>query len=175
MAVRTAGRPQALASAVQRAVHQLDPDQAVSDLRTMDEVVDRAVAGERFNTVLLAIFAAIAFALCAVGIYGVISYDVGQRTNEIGIRMAMGAGKWDVLRLVVGEVAGLTALGLGLGLAAAFALTRLMAGMLYGVRATDAYTFAGMALLLGVVALAASYVPSRRAMAVDPLIALRHE
>jgi putative ABC transport system permease protein len=100
---------------------------------------------------------------------------VGLRSNEIGIRMAMGAGKWDVLRLIVGEVAGLAALGIGLGLAAAFALTRLMAGMLYGVRPTDAYTFAGMALLLGVVALAASYVPSRRALAVDPLIALRHE
>ena len=175
MAVRTAGRPRALASTVERAVHRLDPDQAVSDLRTMDEVVGRAIAGARFNTVLLAIFAAIAFALCAVGIYGVISYDVGLRTNEIGIRMAMGAGKWDVLRLIVGEVAGLAALGIGLGLAAAFALTRLMAGMLYGVRPTDAYTFAGMALLLGVVALAASYVPSRRALAVDPLIALRHE
>jgi putative ABC transport system permease protein len=175
VAVRTMGPPLALASAAERAVHQLDPDQAVSDLRTMDDVVDQAIAGQRFDTVLLGIFAAIAFALCALGIYGVISYDVGQRTNEIGIRLALGAGKAEILRLVVGEAAGLASVGIAVGLAAAFALTRLMAGMLYGVRTTDAYTFAGMALLLGVVALAAGYVPARRAMAVDPLTALRHE
>ena len=175
VAVRTVGPPLTLASAVERAVHRIDPDQAVSDLRTMDDVVDRAIAGQRFDTVLLGIFAAIAFALCAVGIYGVISYDVGQRTNEIGIRLALGAGKIEILRLVVGEAAALASGGIALGLAAAFALTRLMAGMLYGVRTTDAYTFAGMALLLGLVALAAGYIPARRAMAVDPLIALRHE
>ena len=175
VALRTAGPPMALAAPVERAVHQLDPDQAVADLRTMDDVVDQSIAGQRFDTVLLGIFATIAFALCAVGIYGVISYDVGQRTNEIGIRLALGAGRSGILRLVVGEAAGLAALGIGLGLAAAFALTRLMAGMLYGVRTNDAYTFAGMALLLGMVALAAGYVPARRAMAVDPLTALRHE
>ncbi len=175
VAVRTVGPPLTLASAVERAVHRIDPDQAVSDLRTMDDVVDRAIAGQRFDTVLLGIFAAIAFALCAVGIYGVISYDVGQRTNEIGIRLALGAGKIEILRLVVGEAAALASGGIALGLAAAFALTRLMAGMLYGVRTTDAYTFAGMALLLGLVALAAGYIPARRAMAVDPLMALRHE
>ena len=104
-----------------------------------------------------------------------VSYDVSQRTNEIGIRVAMGAGSGDVLKLVLGEGARLAALGIAIGLAASLALTRLMTGMLYGVAPTDAYTFAGMAVLLGLVALAASYLPSRRALAVDPLTALRHE
>jgi putative ABC transport system permease protein len=175
MVVRTAQPPLSLASAVEREVRQLDPNQPVAEMRSMEQVVDRAVAGARFNTVLLAVFAEIAFLLAAVGIYGVISCDVSERTHEIGIRVALGAQPGDVLKLVVGHGARLAAYGIAAGLAAAFALTRLMASMLYGVKATDAYTFAAIPVLLGAVALAASYLPSRRALALDPVTALRHE
>src|SRR5271157_351859 len=179
MVVRTAGPkgapPLSLASAVEREVHQLDPDQPVADIRSMEDVVDRAIAGARFNTALLAIFAGIAFLLAAVGIYGVISCDVSERTHEIGIRVALGAQPGDVLKLVLGQGALLAGYGTAAGMVAAFALTRLMASMLYGVRATDAYTFAAIPVLLGVVALAASYLPSRRALALDPVMALREE
>jgi putative ABC transport system permease protein len=125
--------------------------------------------------VLLGIFAGIAFVLAAVGIYGVISYDVTERLHELGIRMALGAQAGDVQRLVMGQAARLTAGGIALGLAGAFVLTRFMANMLYGVKPTDADTFVLMAALLGAVALAASYLPSRRATGVDPAVALRHE
>ena len=175
LVVRTAGPPLSVASAVEREVHRLDPDQPVADVRPMESVIDRAVAGARFNTVLLGIFAVAAFVLAAVGIYGVIGYDVSQRTHEIGIRMALGAQSKDVLKLILGQGARLAAYGIAAGLAAAFGLTRLMATMLYGVKATDAYTFGFISLLLGAVALFASYLPSRRATALDPLTALRHE
>jgi putative ABC transport system permease protein len=175
MVVRTAQPPLSLASAVEREVHQLDPDQPVADARSMEDVVDEAIAGARFNTVLLGVFALIAFVLAAVGIYGVISCDVSERTHEIGIRVALGAQPGDVLKLVLGQGARLAGYGIAAGLAAAFALTRLMAAMLYGVKATDAYTFAAIPVLLGAVALAASYLPSRRALALDPVTALRHE
>ena len=173
--VRTAGPPLALAPVLQREVHSLDPDQPVADVRSMEDVVDRAIAEPRFNAMVLSVFALIAFVLAAVGIYGVISYDVSSRTHEIGIRMALGAQRSDLLRMTVGQGARLAAYGIMAGLAAAFALTRLMASMLYEVKATDADTFAAIALLLGGVALAASYLPSRRAMALDPVNALRHE
>jgi putative ABC transport system permease protein len=179
MVVRTAGPkgapPLSLASAVEREVHQLDPDQPVADARSMEEVVDRTIAGARFNTLLLGVFAQIAFLLAAVGIYGVISCDVSERTHEIGIRVALGAQPGDVLKLVLGQGARLAGYGIAAGLAAAFALTRLMATMLYGVKATDAYTFAAIPVLLGAVALAASYLPTRRALRLDPVTALRHE
>jgi putative ABC transport system permease protein len=173
--VRTSRPPLSLASAVEREVHRLDPEQAVANLRTMDTVVDEAFAGARFNTVLLGVFAAIAFTLAAVGIYGVISYDVTRRTHELGIRLALGAQPGDVLRLVVGHGARLAAIGIGAGLAAAYGLTRLMSTMLFGVNPTDFFTFAAIPILLGAVALLASYLPSRRAMALDPVTALRHE
>ena len=175
LAVRTAGDPMASASAVARTVHQMDAEQPVADVRSMDRVVEDAVAGARFNTVALAVFAAIAFVMAAIGIYGVISYDVTARTNEIGVRMALGAGRTDVIKLVLGHGARLSAYGIAIGLAAAFALTRLMASMLFGVSPWDFYTFAAISALLGAVALAASYLPSRRATALDPLTALRHE
>jgi predicted permease len=175
MVVRAARPPLSLASAVRREVHQLDPDQPVADMRSMEQVVDRAVAGARFNTALLAIFAEIAFLLAAVGIYGVISRDVSERTHEIGIRVALGAQAGDVRKLVLGQGARLAGYGIAAGMVAAFALTRLMASMLYGVKATDAYTFTAVPVLLGAVALAASYLPSRRALALDPVTALRHE
>jgi putative ABC transport system permease protein len=175
MVVRTARPPLSLASAVEREVHQLDPNQPVAEMRSMEDVVELAIAGARFNTVLLGVFAEIAFLLAAVGIYGVISCDVSERTHEIGIRVALGAQPGDVLKLVLGHGARLAGYGIAAGLAAAFALTRLMASMLYGVKATDAYTFAAIPVLLGAVALAASYLPSRRALALDPVTALRHE
>jgi putative ABC transport system permease protein len=175
MVVRTSQPPLSLASAVAREVHQLDPDQPVADARSMEDVVDQAIAGAQFNTVLLGVFALIAFLLAAVGIYGVVSCDVSERTHEIGIRVALGAQPGDVLKLVLGQGARLAGYGIAAGMVAAFALTRLMASLLYGVKTTDAYTFAAIPILLGVVALAASYLPTRRALALDPVTALRHE
>ncbi len=175
MVLKTAGSALSLAPTVEREIHQLDPDQPVADVLSMERPVDQPVAGSRHNAVLLGGFAGLAFILAAVGIYGVVSYDVSVRTHEIGLRMALGAQSRDVLRLVIGEGARLAAFGIAAGLSAAVALTRLMASMLYGVKATDAYTFAAISVLLGVVALVACYLPSRRAMALDPLVALRHE
>jgi putative ABC transport system permease protein len=175
MVLRASVPPLSLAPAVARAVHQFDPGQPVADIRTMEDVAGQALAAPRFNTVVLGAFAVIAFALAAVGIYGVMAYDVAQRTQEIGVRMALGAQTHDVLKLILGQGARLAAYGIGAGLAAAYGLTRWMAAMLYGVKATDALTFAFIALLLAAVALIASYLPSRRAMALHPVTALRHE
>jgi putative ABC transport system permease protein len=175
LTVRTMGTPMALASSLLREIHQLDPDQPVAEVRPMEEVVDQAVAAARFNTQLLGVFACVAFLLAAVGIYGVISYDVTERTNEIGIRMALGAQPADVLKLVMGQGARLAVYGIAAGLLGAAALTRLMGAMLFGVSPTDARTFALISILLAIVALGASYLPSRRAMALDPVTALRHE
>ncbi len=172
---RTANPPLSEASAAERAVHDLDPQQPVADVQTMNTVVDQALAGARFNTIALNVFAGIAFLLAAVGIYGVISYDATARTNELGIRMALGAERRDVLKLVVWRGARLAALGIVVGLAAAYCLTWLMRSMLFGVNPRDFETFAAIAALLGVVALAATYIPSRRAAALDPAKALRHE
>jgi putative ABC transport system permease protein len=174
MVVRTAVPPDALASAIERAAHQYDPGQPVADMRPMDAVVDRAVSTARFHTLVLAVFAQIAFLLAATGIYGVVSYDVSRRTSEIGIRISLGAQPRDVLRLILGQCARLALLGIVLGLAAAFALTRLMESMLFGVKSADALTFAAVSLLFGAVALVAGYLPSRRAMALQPAAALRH-
>jgi len=175
LVARTSGSPMALAQAVERAVHQIDPQQAVADVRPMDIVIDQSLAEARFQTVVLGVFALVAFVLSAVGIYGLISYDVTERTRELGIRMALGAEPPHILRLVLGEGARLAAAGIAAGLAASWGLTRLMARMLFGVHPADAYTFAAIALLLWVVALVASYLPSRRAMALNAVNALRHE
>jgi predicted permease len=175
LAVRTVGAPLGLASAVTREVRQLDPDQPVADVRTMEDVVNLAVAGARFQTALLGSFAGAAFLLAAVGIYGVISYDVSRRTNEIGIRMALGAQPADVQWLILGQGARLAVYGIVAGLLGASVLTRWMGTMLFGVGPTDVWTYAAVSILLAVVALGASYVPSRRAMVPDPVIALRHE
>jgi len=173
--LRTVRPPLSLALGVEREIHQLDPDQPVTEVRTLDDVAGGALEEARFHTLLLAGFAEVAFLLCAVGIYGVISYDTSRRTREIGIRMALGAQPGDVARLIVGQGAWLAGCGISLGLAAAFALTRYMASMLYEVEPSDFPTFAVMAAMLGAVALLASYLPSRRAMALDPVAALRHE
>ena len=175
LAVRTTGPPLGLASAVIREVHQLDPDQPVADVRTLEDVVNLAMSGARFNTVLLVTFAGVAFLLAAVGIYGVISYDVSQRTHEIGIRMALGAQPADVRRLILGQGARLAVYGIGAGLLGALVVTRWMGTMLFGVKPTDVWTFIAISILLAVVALAASYLPSRRAMSLEPVGALRHE
>jgi putative ABC transport system permease protein len=173
--VRTAGPPLSLASAVTREVHSLDPDQPVADIRTMEEVVNLSMAGARFNTTLLASFAGVAFLLAAVGIYGVVSYDVSQRTNEIGIRMALGAQPSDVRRMILGQGGRLAVYGIAAGLFGAAVLTRWMGTMLFGINPTDVWTYTTVSILLALVALGASYVPSRRAMVPDPVIALRHE
>jgi putative ABC transport system permease protein len=141
----------------------------------MREIVSSSIAGRRFSMLLLGIFAALALVLAGVGIYGVISYAVAQRTHEIGIRMALGARPGDVLRVVVAQSMMPVLAGVGIGLAAALALTRLMANMLYGVKASDPGTFCAVALILSAVALAASIIPARRATRIDPTIALRHE
>jgi predicted permease len=175
LAVRTAGDPAALASAVVARVHSLDPDVAVANIVTMPQVVNSSLARPRFNTSLLSLFAGFALFLSAIGIYGVLAYAVSQQRHEIGIRMALGARPQHVLRLVLAWGTGLACLGAVFGIAAAFALTRLMKGLLYGVGATDPLTFAGLTLLLLCVAVLASYIPARRAIKVDPMVALRCE
>ena len=161
--------------ALRRRISEQDSEQPVFDVQTMDRRVSDSVAGRRFSMLLLAVFAGLALVLAAVGIYGVIAYAAAQRTHEIGIRMALGAERADVLRMVVGHGLRLSLIGIGAGLAAALALTRLMSSMLFGVRPTDLVTFAAVSLLLAGVAALASYVPARRATRVDPIVALRYE
>jgi putative ABC transport system permease protein len=173
--VRGAGDPAMLAAAVRQALHQIDPDQATSTFRTMEDVVSSSAANDRFNTLLLGAFAAIALLLTAAGIFGVLSYLVTQRTREIGLRMALGAQPTDVLRVIVGHGLRLVLLGLCIGVAGAFLVTRWMSSVLFGVTPTDPLTFTVVAFVLGTVALLASYIPARRAMRVDPMVALRYE
>ncbi len=173
--LRTEGDPTGVMDAVRRAVAEIDPREVVYNVQTMDEVVSNSFAARRLSMILLGAFAALALVLACVGIYGVISYLVGQRTHEIGVRMALGAQPSDVLRLVVGHGARMALIGVAIGTGAALGLTRLMANQLFGVSAHDPVTFAGVAMLLMIVALAACYIPARRAMRVDPMIALRYE
>jgi len=175
VAIRAASDPAALMAAVRREVAALDPEQAVMSVMTMEQRVSVALAQPRFNALLLNLLSALAAALAAVGIYGVISYSVAQRTREIGIRLALGAKRSDVLRLVIRQGMALASAGAAIGLAASLALTRLMEGLLYGVSAADLLTFAGASLLLGAVAVAACWLPARRATKVDPMASLREE
>ena len=175
MMVRTTEDPLSLVSAVRRRISEKDSEQPLFDVQTMDKRVSDSVAGRRFSMLLLGVFAGLALVLASVGIYGVISYTATQRTHEIGIRIALGAERADVLRMVVWHGLRLSLVGIGAGLVAALGLTRLMSSMLYGVRPTDVVTFAAVALLLAGVAALASYVPARRATRVDPIIALRYE
>jgi putative ABC transport system permease protein len=175
MVVRTTGDAAALAPSLRTAVWNADAGVTIAEVQTMDEVVSRSTASPRFYLLLLGSFAAVALALAAVGIYGVMSYSVARRRSEIGIRMALGARPADVLRLVMSEAIGVAAAGAAAGLFAALALSRLMSGLLYGVAATDPATFAGVCVVLTFVALTATYIPARRAVRVDPLTALRVE
>ena len=173
--VRTQGDPASLAGAVRNEVRALDPDQPVAMVRTMEEWMETSVAGPRYRTALLALFALVALVLASTGIYGVMSYSVSQRTHEIGVRMALGARHADVLKLVVRQGMTLVVVGVGLGLVGAIALTRVMSTLLFGVTAKDPLTFAAVGALLMLVAFIACYVPARRATKVDPLVALRYE
>jgi predicted permease len=171
--LRTAGDPTAIMKLVRAGVEQTDPGEVIYGVQTLDEVVAGSLAARRLSMILLGIFAALALVLSCVGIYGVISYVVGQRTHEIGVRMALGAQSRDVMRLVVGEGARMALLGVAAGIAGALGLTRLMANQLFGVSAHDALTFVAVAVLLTLVALLACYLPARRAVRVDPVVALR--
>jgi putative ABC transport system permease protein len=164
-----------LSAAATKEIHALDPDQPVSDIRTLDQVVAKSIARPRFNALLLAIFAGVALVLASVGIYGVMNYSATQRTQEIGIRMALGAKPRDILRLVVGHGMKLTAAGIAIGVIASLALTRVMSNLLFGVTATDLPTFLGVSALLTAVALVANYIPARRATRLNPVVALRYE
>jgi putative ABC transport system permease protein len=172
--LRTRVNPLSLASVAREQVLSVDPDQPVA-ITTMDQIFANSVGGQRFNTLLLSIFAGLALLMAVIGVFGVINYSVAQRTHEIGIRVALGAQRKDILRLVVGEGLILSLAGVAIGLGGAFALTRLIEELLFGVSPTDPVTFSLVAILLTSVAVLASYVPARRAMKVDPMVALRRE
>jgi predicted permease len=173
--LRTEGDPAAIMGRVRRGVDQIDPREVIYGVQTMDDVVANSFAARRLSMTLLGIFAMLALVLSCVGIYGVISYLVGQRTHEIGVRMALGAQRSDVMRLVLGQGAKMTLIGVAIGVPAALGLTRLMANELFGVTAHDPLTFVTVVILLTLVALLACYLPARRAMRVDPMVALRYE
>jgi putative ABC transport system permease protein len=173
--VRTAGDPRTAGAAARDIVASLDKDLPVANMSTMDDLMTTSVASPRFRTTLVAIFAAVGLLLAAIGIYGVMSYAVTERTHEIGVRAALGADRRDLLRLVLGEAIALAAVGVGVGLAGAFATTRLIRALLFRVEPTDPLTFAGISVVLVAAALTASYIPARRAMRVDPMVALRYE
>ncbi len=173
--IKASSDPNELISSVRRTVKSIDPDQPIYNPRTMGDIRAESVAPERLNLTLLGIFAGIALVLSIVGIYGVMSYSVTQRTHEIGIRMAIGAQPSDVFAMILGHGMKLALLGIGIGLVGAFALTRLMASMLFGVEPTDATTFGAISVLLTIVALLACYLPGRRATKVEPTVSLRYE
>jgi putative ABC transport system permease protein len=173
--VKASADPNQLIATLRQQVKNVDPDQPIYNIRTMDEIRAESVSPERLNLTLLSIFAGIALVLAIVGIYGVMSYAVTQRTHEIGVRMALGARTADVLKMVLTNGMVLALIGVALGLVGAFGLTRLMSTLLFGVEPTDAVTFTVVSVILIFVALFACYVPARRAAKVDPLKALRYE
>jgi putative ABC transport system permease protein len=173
--VRSSLRLSSVAAQIREAVHSIDKNLPVTDVRSFSGAVGQSVSRERFRTFLLASFSAIALLLAAIGIFGVISYSASQRGQEIGIRIAVGAQQRDILRLVLAQAAKLALLGLGFGVVFALLLTRSMASLLYNVSPTDPLTFAAVAIILLGVAVFASYIPARRAMRVDPIVALRYQ
>jgi putative ABC transport system permease protein len=175
LAIRARDASPGLVEEVKKQVWSVDGQIPVGDVHAMDELIAVSLAQQRFNMLLLGLFAALALILAAVGIYGAMAYSVNQRTHEIGIRTALGAQPRDVLRLVMRDGAKIALFGIASGIAGALALTRLMGSLLFEVKPTDPATFAGVAILLALVALAACYIPARRAMRVDPMVALRYE
>jgi putative ABC transport system permease protein len=175
LVIRTAGNPERLAGAAREAIWSIDPQQSVSNIQTMDEMVAEEVTDQRMAMILLAALASLALVLAAVGVYGVLSYAVSQRTQEIGVRMALGARRASILLMVAGDGARLVAIGSGVGLGASVLLTRLMSSLLYGVGTRDPFTLAAVVAILGVISLAACCIPARRATRIDPLSAIRYE
>jgi putative ABC transport system permease protein len=173
--VQTAGDPSSLSAAIQHEIQSVDSQLAASKIRTMDQVISESTARQNFNMLLLTIFAGLALLLAAIGIYGLMSYTVEQRTQELGIRMALGASRGDMLKLVVRQGMLLTGIGLTVGLSASLGLNRLLANLLFGVKTTDPVTYAAVAIILISVALLATYIPARRATKIDPVVALRYE
>jgi putative ABC transport system permease protein len=173
--LRTAGKPESIVPAIRHVVAELDPNKPAGNIRTVEEYLDRQVQYLRLYILLLGIFGGVAAVLAAIGIYGVMAYSVAERTREVGIRMALGAGGCDVVRLIARQAAILILIGLVLGLAGSFALTRLLKSALVGAAATDPATYTAVSLALAAVAALACLVPTRRAIAVDPNIALRYE
>jgi putative ABC transport system permease protein len=173
--IKGASDPNLLISSARNAVKEIDPDQPIYNPRTMGEIRAESVEGERLTLTLLSLFASIALVLAIVGIYGVMSYSVTQRTHEIGIRMAIGARPLDVFKMILGQGMKLALIGVGLGLVGAFIVTRFMATMLFGIEPTDATTFGAITAILIAVALLACYLPGRRATKVEPTISLRYE
>jgi putative ABC transport system permease protein len=175
LVIRASVDPMSVVASARREIHAVDPDQPVSNIRTMEGVLDQEIGQRRLGMTLVAVFAGLAILLASLGIYGVLSYFVVQHTREIGVRLALGAQRRNVLGLVMKKGMTLALIGVATGLVAAFALTRLISSLLYEVRAADPITFTTVALMLTVVALLACYVPARRAMKVDPMVALRCE
>jgi len=173
--VRTAGSPRAFVGTIRNAIHDFNSKAVLSNTQAMDDIISRSLASRRFAMILLAVFAGLALILASIGIYGVISYIAGQRTHEIGIRIALGAQRRDVLKIVLGHGTRLALIGVAVGLASSAGLTRLMSKILFGVNSLDPATFICVAVVLTLVALAACYIPARRAMKVDPMVALRYE
>jgi putative ABC transport system permease protein len=158
---------------IPKAIHDVEPDQVVEDLKTLEQIKSESVGADRFRAILLTIFAGVALALSAIGLYGVISYSVVQRTREIGIRAALGANATNIFSLILRSGMSLTAVGLFLGIAGAFGLTRFLSSMLFGIGSNDPLTLAAVAASLALIALLACYIPARRAMRVSPIVALR--
>jgi predicted permease len=175
LAVRTSSDPAFLSGAVVREIHAVDPNVPVYQIRTMQDRLYDSLARQRFSTTMLGAFALFGLILAAIGIYGVMSYLVTQGTRDIGVRVALGAQRANIIQMVLRQGLELTAVGIGVGLIGALALTRVMAGLLFGVTATDAFTFSAVALILTLVAVLATYIPARRATKVDPIVALREE
>jgi putative ABC transport system permease protein len=175
LTARTAASPKAFSEPLRRVVERVDKDQSIYVLMALQELLDNSVAQRRFGVVTLGVFGGMALILAAAGIYGVVSYSVARRTQEIGVRMAMGAHTADIARMVVGHGMKLTVIGVALGMAGALATTRSLSGLLYGVTATDPVIFAAVPLLLAAVELLACWIPARRAMRVEPMTALRAE
>lgn len=173
--VRSSGNVSGLFDSIRRVSSRMSSQQVVFGAQSMDGIISESLASQRFFMIVLGVFAVVALQLASIGIYGVISYVVGQRTREIGIRMALGAQRREILRLILGSGGRLALAGAAVGLVAALGLTRLMVSLLYGVSATDPLTLASVSALLIFVALMASYIPARRAARVDPMVALRYE